>query len=311
MAVQVQNLYKQFHQLIALNHINFSFEKGQIHGFIGPNGAGKTTAMRIMATLDLPDDGDVSIDGISVLEKPQEVRKKIGFVPDWFHGYNNITVHEYLDFFARSHDLKGKLRTTTVQEIEEFTNLTPLKDKLINGLSRGMQQRVSLGRSLINNPDILIMDEPAANLDPRARIDFRELVKALANRNKAILISSHILPELAEICDSITVIDHGRILKSGSLSDINKELKQGLHQIQIRTLNPDEMTEKFLYEQPGILDIRLNGKYVQFAFTGEEEDMAVLLKQMVNAGIDIIEFKSVEEGLEDVFMNITQGHQSS
>jgi ABC-2 type transport system ATP-binding protein len=249
--------------------------------------------------------------GKSIIDDPQMVRKRIGFVPDWFSGFNSTTVHEYLDFFARAHDLRGKERVITVGEIEEFTNLTPLRDKLITELSRGMQQRVTLGRALVNNPDVLLMDEPAANLDPRARIELRELVKALAERQKAILISSHILPELAEMCDSVTIIDKGKILKSGSIRDIKKTIKP--HKtVSIRILDQNsEETEKALLESPGVKNVRESGENYQFDIEGDDQAVAELLKYFIEKNLPVIDFHILEEGLEDIFMAITGAQEAS
>jgi ABC-2 type transport system ATP-binding protein len=311
MGVHIKKLRRDFNKFKAVDNIDFSFYPGQVHGFIGPNGAGKTTTMRILATLDIPTAGDAIIMGKSIIDDPQMVRKRIGFVPDWFSGFNSTTVHEYLDFFARAHDLRGKERVITVGEIEEFTNLTPLRDKLITELSRGMQQRVTLGRALVNNPDVLLMDEPAANLDPRARIELRELVKALAERQKAILISSHILPELAEMCDSVTIIDKGKILKSGSIRDIKKTIKP--HKtVSIRILDQNsEETEKALLESPGVKNVRESGENYQFDIEGDDQAVAELLKYFIEKNLPVIDFHILEEGLEDIFMAITGAQEAS
>jgi ABC-2 type transport system ATP-binding protein len=310
MAVVVKNLFKIFGDLIAVNNVSFSMKKGEIHGFVGPNGAGKTTTMRIMSTLDLPSSGDVSICGVSVIENPLNACRMIGFVPDWFRGHKDMIVHEYLDLFARMYGLKGKIKEKTVSEIEDFTSLTPLKDKLVSELSRGMQQRVCLGRALINDPDIFIMDEPAANLDPRARVEFRELVKELAKRNKGILISSHILRELSEICDSITIIDEGSIIKTGSMDEINSEVVRGTRSIQIGFVNGTLKSKKsdinkFLLEHPGIEDVELNENSVRIQFKGEDSDIAELLKKIVNSGFPVMRFHTIDEDLEDIFMKLT------
>ena len=199
MKVQVQNLRKDFGAAIAVNNISFTFDSGHIFGFVGPNGAGKTTTMRIIATLDEPTRGDVLINGISVCQQPEHARQKVGYVPDSLPSHGDITVHEYLDFFARAYGLRGKKRDQAVAAVEEFTGVTNILEKPLRALSKGMKQRVSLGRALVNDPDVLILDEPAAGLDPRARIELRELLLLLAQRGKAILISSRILTELTEI----------------------------------------------------------------------------------------------------------------
>ncbi len=302
--VHLRNMIRTFGKVTALDSVNFSFHPGQVHGFIGPNGAGKTTAMRILATIDVPDAGDAFIMGHSIIREPHLVRRHIGFVPDWFAGFRATTVHEYLDFFARACSLKGAERIGTVGDIEEFTGLTPLRDKLLSELSRGMQQRVTLGRALINNPSVLLMDEPAANLDPRSRIELRELVKVLAERGKCILISSHILPELAEMCDSVTIIDKGRILATGEIEAIKKTLRPHRRMV-IRALCENDTLERALLETPGVENVALLNNEFKFDFRGENEQVASILKHLVSGGVPVMEFKLIEEGLEDIFMNIT------
>jgi ABC-2 type transport system ATP-binding protein len=305
-AVHVRSLRKDFGKLKAVDGIDFAFHGGQVHGFIGPNGAGKTTTMRILSTIDRPSGGDALIMGWSILDHPHEVRRRIGFVPDWFAGFDTTTVHEYLDFFARACELRGRERLTTIGEIEEFTGLLPLRDKLIKELSRGMQQRVCLGRSLVNNPDVLLMDEPAANLDPRARIELRELVKALAERGKAILISSHILAELSEVCDSVTILDRGRILASGNVAEIKRGLRPH-RTIAVRALAAPEEVERALLELPGASRVHAVGDHVEADLVGEEADVAAALRGLVAKGLPVIEFSQREDNLEDIFMRVTGG----
>lgn len=310
MAVEIKKLRKDFNRLRAVDNIEFSFYPGQVHGFIGPNGAGKTTTMRILATIDLPTSGDALVMGYSIIRSPEQVRKRIGFVPDWFSGFKSTTVHEYLDFFARAHFLKGRERIMTVGEIEEFTGLTPLRDKSITELSRGMQQRVTLGRALVNNPDVLIMDEPAANLDPRARIELRELVKALAERDKAILISSHILPELAEMCDSVTIIDRGKILASGKINEIQRKLRP--HKtISIRSMENDEELEKVLNEAPKLQNVRLAGHEFHVDLQGDDAEVAELLRFLIEKNVPVVEYHVKEEGLENLFLAVTDENGKS
>ncbi|HNJ42966.1 MAG TPA: ABC transporter ATP-binding protein, partial [Acidobacteriota bacterium] len=200
MNIEIQNLKKYFEKTRAVDDVSFSFTSGQIIGFVGPNGAGKTTTMRIMATMEEPTSGDVLVNGVSVVEEPEKARQLVGYVPDSLFGHTDIAVHEYLDFFARAYGLKGQHRRQVVESVQEFTNLLGIREKMIDSLSKGMKQRVTLARALLHDPMVLIMDEPAAGLDPRARIELRELVKVLSQQGKAIPISSHILTELAEMC---------------------------------------------------------------------------------------------------------------
>src|SRR5438067_7636012 len=220
MRVSVQNLKKYYGRTKAVDNISFGFTTGQIFGFVGPNGAGKTTTMRIMATLDEPTEGDIFMDGISVTQYPDKARRLVGYVPDNLPTHRDMSVHDYLDFFGRAYGLKGGHRRQVIDRIEEFTNLTGIRDKPLVTLSKGMKQRVSVARALLHDPPVLIMDEPAAGLDPRARVELRELLKMRSWQGKAILTSSHILTELAEICTGAVIIEHGRILRAGTMDQI-------------------------------------------------------------------------------------------
>ncbi len=304
MACLIKKMSKKFKNFLAVDEIDFSFHPGEVHGFIGPNGAGKTTTMRILATLDSPSSGDASIMGYSISDAPREVRKRIGFVPDWFVGFDYTTVHEYLDFFARAYEIFGINRTQTVGEIEEFTGLDKLRDKLITELSRGMQQRVCLGRALVNNPDVLLLDEPAANLDPKARIELRELVKALAFRGKAILVSSHILSELSEMCNSVTIIDKGKILASGKIDSIKQKLKSK-RTISLRAMLPEEELRMMLLETPNAGEICFVGESLRFKFDGDDNAIADMLKSFILRGVPVIDWHLIEENLEDIFLRVT------
>src|SRR4029077_7690406 len=220
MKVQVKNLRKEFGKTVAVDNISFAFDSGHIFGFVGPNGAGKTTTMRIIATIEEPTDGDVLLNGVSVREEPELARRVVGYVPDTLPAHADITVHEYLDFYARAYGLRGRKRADAVGAIEEFTNVIGIRNKHLKALSKGMKQRVSLGRALVYDPDVLVLDEPAAGLDPRARVELRELLALLAERKKAILISSHILTELTEICNGVVIIERGKLLETGTIDEV-------------------------------------------------------------------------------------------
>jgi ABC-2 type transport system ATP-binding protein len=306
--LEVDSLVRNFDKLCAVDHVSFKVEKGKVLGFIGPNGAGKTTTMRILATLDLPQGGDARINGISVLDHPEEVRRLTGFMPDYAGVYTGTTVAEYLDFFARSHGIRGAARRKAVRDIIAFMGVEELRDRKIDNLSKGLQQRVALGRAIIHDPQLLILDEPAANLDPRARIEFRSLVRELAADGKSILLSSHILTELSEMCDGVTVIEKGKILATGAVEDILRGLRS--HRIlSARVAGSKEGVERFLHEQPGVLNVHSTGEAgrIQFGFDGGEDEQADLLQKLVVAGFRVLEFNAHEAGLEDVFMKITTG----
>jgi ABC-2 type transport system ATP-binding protein len=306
MNIEINNLARHFGTTKAVDNISFSLKSGDIYGFVGPNGAGKTTTLRIMATLDEPDSGEVVMGGISSTEYPEEARKLVGFVPDSLPAHSDISVTEYLDFYARAYGLHGKKRHTAVEEVQEFTGLTPLRDKLLKSLSKGMKQRVSVGRALIHDPKLLLMDEPAAGLDPRARIEFRELVSVLAGMNKAVLISSHILTELTEICSGVVIIEKGRILETGGIEDVMRRARSS-QVIAIRsTADPDKLFRTML-ELPFVADARHMNREIHVEIDGGDEQAAQLLSQLVSAGLGIIEFRHIRDDLEDIFMKITRG----
>ena len=225
MKLEVKHLRKEFGKTVAVDDLSFTLHAGEILGMAGPNGSGKTTTMNIIATLDEPTSGDVLIDGVSVLEYPDAARRAIGFMPDYLPGQPDISAHEYIDFFARAYGFTGKNRKRRVNEIEEFTGVMPIRDKTLAALSRGMKQRVSLARALVHDPAILIMDEPANGLDPRARIEFRAYAKKVASQGKAVLVSSHILADLNDICTGCLVMELGRLKRriEGDLKNIDLE----------------------------------------------------------------------------------------
>ncbi len=306
MRVHVQQLKKHFSSTKAVDGINFSFGSGQIYGFVGPNGAGKTTTMRIMATLDQPTEGDVFIDGFSVTQEPEHARKLIGYVPDQEPGQRDIPVHEYLDFFARAYGLRSPQRQQVVHGIEEFTNLLGIRSKMLNSLSKGMKQRVSLARALIHDPPLLLLDEPAAGLDPRARIELRELLRVLTQRGKAILISSHILTELSEICDGAVIVERGRLLRAGGLHDIliNDSPRQT---VLIRSTERLPELHRALLQSPGVEEAQIVSKHVEAQIVGGDEACGRILAQLVRDGFVIVEFHQRKHNLERVFMDVTKG----
>lgn len=304
--IELRNLHRVFDQTHAVNDISFEVYAGEVFGYIGPNGAGKTTSMRILATLDEPTAGDAFVDGFSVVEDPDRVRRRLGFMPDYFGTYQNVNVYEYLDFFARSYGLKGTERLSAIDEVMEFTQLDALAEKPISGLSKGMKQRLCLGRTIIHNPSVLVLDEPAAGLDPRARIELREMITKLAAAGKAILISSHILTELAEMCDRVGIIEQGRLLAVGSVPDISAAA-QVQSTVHVRVLNDAERLRTWLTARDGVTELRTDGNLAVFNHAGDRTAEAELLKSMVNDGLQVIEFGAKHKSLEDVFLHVTEG----
>jgi ABC-2 type transport system ATP-binding protein len=306
MLVQILNLKKHYGTTRAVNDISFSFSSGQIFGFVGPNGAGKSTTMRVLATLDEPTSGDALVDGISVVEDPEKAHRLVGYVPDALPDHRDISVHEYLDFFARAYGIRGERRRKVVEEIEEFTNLLGIREKHVNALSKGMKNRVSVARALVHDPPVLIMDEPASGLDPRARIELRELLKVLAGQGKAILISSHILTELAEICTGAVFIERGKLLRAGTLEQLLKE-DTPHRTVVIRPLGRLDELHQHLLIQPNIEDVRVSDSALEVEIAGDEEDCCRLLAALVGENFRIIEFRPRRADLEQIFMNVTRG----
>ena len=304
--LQLDGLVRHFDGVHAVDNVSFTVERGQVLGFIGPNGAGKTTTMRILATLDTPQHGDARIGGYSVVDDPDKVRRIMGFMPDYAGVYANTTVVEYLDFFARAHDLRGDARRRAVDHIIDFMGIDELRDRHVESLSKGLKQRVALGRAIVHDPDVLILDEPAANLDPRARIEFRTLIRELANDGKTILLSSHILTELSEMCDAVTVIEKGRILATGSVQDILENVRKR-RLLSVRVAGPTASVERFLLEQPGVRSVHEAGGCLQFEFEGGDDDQVQLVGRLVAGGFPVLEFSAHSAGLEDLFIEITEG----
>ncbi len=302
--IEIKNLKRYFGKTKAVDDISFKFDSGQIFGFIGQNGAGKTTTLRILATLDEASSGDVLIDGISVAEEPEAIRRVVGFVPDKLPCHNDMTVNEYLDFFARAYGLKGKIRAKKVAEVKEFTNVKNFENRLVNNLSKGMLQRLSLGRALIHDPDILLMDEPAAGLDPRARVELRELILTLAKQGKAILISSHILTELTMICNGIVIIEHGKILETGTIDDLLGK-NAAKHTVAINILKRTDNICQDLLTLPNVTNAHFVDEEIFLDISGTEETCSEVLSEIVKRKYKLTEFRQVKTNLEDIFMNVT------
>lgn len=304
--IELRRLHRFFGNTKAVNDISFSVGRGHVFGYIGPNGAGKTTSMRILATLDLPSYGDAFVDGFSVVNDPELVRRRLGFMPDAFGTYRDVNCKEYLDFFARAYGLVGRERNQRLDWVLGFTGTDGMADKPIRGLSKGMKQRLCLGRALIHDPAVMILDEPAAGLDPRARIELRRMIRELADRGKTILISSHILTELAEMCDSVGIIEQGSLLATGSVDEIQHQRTQD-REVTIRVLeNASEAANQIAQNDHAETPI-VDGELVRFEFRGDAKSQAALVTWLVGQGYEIAEVTSHKKSLEDVFLQVTEG----
>jgi ABC-2 type transport system ATP-binding protein len=302
--LDVRNLRRSFGNVHAVQDVSFTVRKGQVVGFIGANGAGKTTTLRLLATLDAPDAGSINVLGCEATSFPDRVRARLGWMPDSYGTYDNVTVVEYLDFYARAYGYVGAARTRHVDEIIAFTELTSIQDRLMHTLSKGMGQRLCLGRALINDPDLLLLDEPAAGLDPKARIEFKNLIRILSQQGKTILISSHILSELGEMCDTMLFIDQGRIVHHGS-SETLRRGNETSFRLEIQIDGAVERLLEWAALQPGLKLVETTNRGARFDFAAkEQEDIAYLLRRAINDGIPIYDFHRLERRLEDAFVDV-------
>ncbi|HET6880008.1 MAG TPA: ABC transporter ATP-binding protein [Pirellulales bacterium] len=307
--IELRGLHRYFGRTRAVCDVNFAVERGQVFGYIGPNGAGKTTSMRILSTLDQPTYGDALVDGFSVVNDPDRVRRRLGFMPDYFGTYSNVNVREYLDFYARAYGLRGSERTRALSYVMSFTKLDLLAEKPIDGLSKGMKQRLCLGRALIHDPAVLVLDEPAAGLDPRARIQLREMIRALAAHGKTVLVSSHILTELAEMCDLVGIIERGRLLAVGSVAEIQRgQQSRQATRMQVRLLDDAAALANWLSQREGVDEIQTEGTSTTFHHLADAAAEAALLRAMIEAGFRVVAYGSLTKTLEEVFMQVTEGH---
>jgi ABC-2 type transport system ATP-binding protein len=305
--IEVSHFTKRYGDFVAVDDLSFSIGKGEIFGFIGPNGAGKSTTIRFLATLLRPTAGEGRVAGYSVTAEPMSVRRVIGFMPDDFGVYDGMKVWEFLDFFAVAYEIPRSYRKKIIGEVLELLDLTHKKDDYVNGLSKGMKQRLCLAKTLVHDPPVLILDEPASGLDPRARLEMKALLNELKQMGKTILISSHILSELADFCTSIGIIERGKMLAAGSIQEIQQQIRS--HRvIKVRVL--DATTDRaagILRDDPSIGTVEAYDHTITAEFEGQDPDMARLLGSLVNGGIVVQSFAEEPLSLEEVFMMITKG----
>lgn len=306
--IEIIGLTKQYGKFTALDHLDLEINEGTVFGFVGQNGAGKSTTFSILATLLAPTSGTALVNGYNILQDPKKVRKQIGYMPDFFGVYDQLKAEEYLDFYGASYGISMNERKKLIPQLLELVNLSEKRDSYVDLLSRGMKQRLCLARSLIHDPQVLILDEPASGLDPRARIEMREILKELKSMGKTILISSHILPELAEMCDVIGIIDQGRLKAQGSVAEIQEKL-HGEKSIVVKIHRDLERAISFFEDYPEISEIQRNedGKSIQFLFRGDHDAQERLLKACIIQDLALTSFAEIETDLEDVFMEITKG----
>lgn len=305
--LEVKHLHKTYGNLTAVKDLSFTLKPGDIFGFIGSNGAGKTTTIRMISTLLEPSGGTATINGIDVRRSPMAVRSIIGYMPDFFGLYDDVKVWEYLDFFATVYKIPARQRPEVIDNVLELTDLKIKRDAFVQSLSRGMQQRLGLARCLVHDPALLLLDEPASGLDPRARAELKELIAELGRMNKIVIVSSHILPELADFCNTVGIIERGEMLAFGPVKDIVRQLQAG-RMLEVHLCGQGREAGAFLQEQLHVDSVEVHGEEsVRFAFHGTHEEQAELLKALVGRGHLIYEFREEQADLEDVFMQLTTG----
>ncbi len=310
--IEIVELTKRYGKFTALDSLNLKIEKGSVFGFVGQNGAGKSTTFSILATLLAPTSGTAYINGYNILDEPKDVRRQIGYMPDFFGVYDQLKAVEYLDFYGASYGIPANERSKLIPQLLDLVNLSHKQDSYVDVLSRGMKQRLCLARALIHDPEVLILDEPASGLDPRARVEMREILKELKNMGKTILISSHILPELAEMCDCLGIIDNGRLVAQGSVSEIQMRL-QGEKLLIVKLYKDFDRALQYFEDNPFVSRIvkKEDGQTLQFTFNGNDCDQYHLLRKAMDEGIAIVSLSELETNLEDVFMEITKGVELS
>lgn len=317
-AIVTTNLTKRYGRTLALDHLNLAIESGTIYGFVGPNGAGKTTTLRLLAGLLEPSDGVVHLIGEPMDRDGRAAQRLVGYMPDFFGVYDDLRVWEYLDFFARCYGLPAAKRRTIVAGLLDLVDLTSKRDVFVQNLSRGMQQRLCLAHALVHDPPILLLDEPASGLDPRARMELRELLRTLRDMGKTILLSSHILSELVEVCTTFGIMRDGQLIASGDLAEVKRQLG-GERRLQIQVLRGIEQVQAVLAATPGarLIEIAASGAApslpagqsapltVSVVWDGDAEATATLIERLVAAGVALTAFGEQPNELEELFLQLT------
>jgi ABC-2 type transport system ATP-binding protein len=306
--IETRDLTKMYGDLYALDRLTLKLERGDVYGFIGPNGAGKTTTMRILATLLNPSWGEATVCGYSIYTGAKDIRRVIGYMPDFFGVYDDMKVIEYLEFFAAAYRITGPQRRKKRDEVLDLVDLGYKRDALVTSLSRGMTQRLGLARVLLHEPQVLLLDEPASGLDPRARIEMRELLKELRSMGKTILVSSHILPELADICNKIGIIEQGKLIFDGDLeSAIRKVRQRSIMHVRVADGGHEQAKER-LQAHPNVANVEIKpDKTLQVTLGDDVHDASFIADLLVRDGLRLKMLKEEEVDLEDVFMGITKG----
>jgi ABC-2 type transport system ATP-binding protein len=313
--VEIRDLNKQFSGRKAVDHVSMAIEAGEIFGLVGPNGAGKTTTMRMLVTLLEPDSGEILVGGHSVREMPRQVRSLIGYMPDAFGVYDQMTVYEYLDFFGACYAIPSAQRSALIKDLLELVDIGHRRDDMVDTLSRGLKQRLGLARVLMHDPSVLVLDEPASGLDPRARVEIRELLLEIARLGKTILFSSHILADVAELCSRVGIMENGKLVAVGTLDELSKQAAshRRVHIAMLNRVDPAE-AEAAVASLGGLSNVRVQEGFVradwlalEAEFDGDDEALRTLLGQLLERGMPVVHFSEETQDLEEVFMRTTRG----
>ncbi|WP_417850519.1 ABC transporter ATP-binding protein [Thalassoglobus sp.] len=306
--IETIKLTKRYGDLIAANEISIKLDQGDVFGFIGPNGSGKTTTMRMIATLLNPDYGECYVCGQSIYTNPEEIRRLVGYMPDFFGVYDDMTVIEYLEFFASTYRINGPNRRKICEEKLELVDMSFKRDAMVNQLSRGQTQRIGLARTLLHDPQVLLLDEPASGLDPRARIEIRKLLRRLGEMNKTIIVSSHILPELADVCTRVGIIEKGNMLADDYVADVMKKAREAIL-LEVKVTENQEKAASLLEQQDVVRDVSMRVDTIFVTLKPGTEDYSALPTVLFENGFRIIQFREEEVNLETAFMELTKGLQ--
>ncbi|QDT37215.1 ABC transporter ATP-binding protein [Stratiformator vulcanicus] len=307
--IETRKLTKRYGDLVAVNEINLNLKEGDVFGFIGPNGSGKTTTMRMIATLLPPDYGEAYVCGKSIYTDPEEIRRMVGYMPDFFGVYDDMTVMEYLEFFCSAYRINGPGRRKICEEKLELVDMSFKRDAMVSQLSRGQTQRVGLARTLLHDPQVLLLDEPASGLDPRARIEIRRLLRKLGELNKTVVVSSHILPELADVCTRVGMIEKGVLVADGYVRDVMRQARESTT-LEIRVKERTEDAARLIegHENVGRVDVEEDGT-IRVTLNKDVEHYDDLAQALFESQFRVFLFREEEVNLETAFMELTKGMQ--
>jgi len=309
MMVETRNLRKEYNGVVAVKNLSLGLERGDVLALVGPNGAGKTTTIKMLATLVEPTSGTALIDGVDVRKSPEEVRSLIGYMPDFFGVYNDVQVWEYLGFFAAAYRVPRSQRRAAIDGALELTNLTSKSNAYAESLSRGMKQRLCLARALLHDPKVLLLDEPASGLDPRARVELKELLQELRGMGKTVIVSSHVLPELEDFCNKVAIIERGELLLVGDMRELVQQVGK-TRRFRVRVAADNEGAVRLLEAVPGVQAVGQSDDCIEVLYAGPQDEQHALLTALVQNGYRVLSFAEQESDLEQVFLSVTKGDVS-